>query len=98
MHVPTVTLYNFPQMSFFCFVGFEKCGLYPFNPERPKSRLPHHRTVEDTPENAAAIVSGVVVTILEDMRGGGEKVTPSRRRKIDVPAGRSISEQDLESM
>ena len=35
--------------------------------------------------------------MLEDLRNGEEQPARSRRRKIDVPAGKSISAEDLGS-
>ena len=45
--------------------GFNKCGLYPINSGRPKSRLPQRRISEEQIENTA---SSVVIDILQEMR------------------------------
>ncbi|KAJ8970077.1 hypothetical protein NQ314_001411 [Rhamnusium bicolor] len=44
--------------------GFAKTGLYPFNPSRPKQRLPSDETDDHTP----SLVSHSIIHILKEMR------------------------------
>ena len=65
------------------------------DPEQPKTRLPHHKTVDDDVDTATNIAAGGVERILEEMRAG-PATAPTRRRKVTVAPGRSIAVEDLE--
>lgn len=72
--------------------GFEKCGLYPLNPNSPKSRLPRQTSTEDINNT----VSSVVLDMLQETREGNEPTTKKKRKKrCDVKPGKSITEADL---
>lgn len=73
--------------------GFDKCGLYPINPERPKSRLPQRDIIsEDQIENTT---TSVVIDILQEMRSPATTGQTIRKRKCNVPPGMSITEEEL---
>lgn len=73
--------------------GFEKCGIFPLNPERVTSRLPDKI---QTGGDVNATVSNVVLDILAEMRGvRNEDGQKKRKRKLTVPAGQSISYEDI---
>ncbi|CAK1599466.1 unnamed protein product [Parnassius mnemosyne] len=75
--------------------GFNKCGLYPINPERPKSRLPHSHDL--LPEEIETAATSVVIEHLKEMRGLSASDEPRRRKKrCNVPAGRGITARDIE--
>lgn len=75
--------------------GFAKTGLYPFNPSRPKQRLPPE---EITNDKTPSLVSDSVLAILKEMRTGGPESTETkkpRRKRLAVEPGKSISADDL---
>lgn len=75
--------------------GFNKTGLYPLDPSRPKGRLPSHEN-KDELQNTS-VISDVVVELLTQMRQGDAQTASkqSRRKKLHVEPGKSISAQDL---
>ena len=72
--------------------GFKKCGIHPLDRSKVLDRLPD----KDGPVNVNESVSDVMVGMLSKWRGvDGEQARPRKRRKLDVPAGKSISRNDL---
>lgn len=70
--------------------GFDKCGLYPINSERPKSRLPQRDIISE--EQIENTTSSVVVDMLQEMRSPIDATKPTnRKRKCNVPPGMSIT-------
>ncbi len=75
--------------------GFEKCGLYPCNPECPKSRLPFYSTAS-SPEDAETDVGNVVVGMLKNQRYNSTPTgTCGRRKMVNVEPGRAVTSGDL---
>ncbi|XP_039298793.1 uncharacterized protein LOC120354877 [Nilaparvata lugens] len=75
--------------------GFCKTGIFPFAPEKVLQQLPDGRLDNDISfEDASKGVSDSVLELLKKMRGGSE-TTRKRKRKVDVPAGKSITLADL---
>lgn len=74
--------------------GFNKCGLYPVNSERPKTRLPYTNSIsEELIEDTA---SSAVIEILTNLRNPTAALDlPKRKRKCNVPPGKSITADDL---
>lgn len=72
--------------------GFEKCGLYPVNPERPKSKLPKKDVAHAFSAEAS---SKVIMDILEELRGSKNTVERSRKKRCDVEPGKSVTVEDL---
>lgn len=74
--------------------GFSKCGLYPINSERPKSRLPQRQIISE--EEIENTTSSVVIDILQEMRSPtSATVQTKRKKKCNVPPGMSITAEDL---
>ncbi|KAL0869395.1 hypothetical protein ABMA27_007635 [Loxostege sticticalis] len=72
--------------------GFEKTGLYPVNRDRPKTRLPKtQHSISEINENASA----VVVEMLEELRGTQSDAPKRRKKRCNVPAGKSITVSDV---
>lgn len=57
--------------------GFEKWGLYPLNPDRPKSRLPRQTSSAEDVNNAT---SSAVLEILQEIRGGDQPTIEKKGR------------------
>ena len=74
--------------------GFRATGIYPLNSEKVMKRLPDKNPVSVEPGPSGSI-SGAVLEFLHNRRSGGHQRPAKRRRKIDVPPGRSISREDL---
>ncbi|KAJ0169683.1 hypothetical protein K1T71_014868 [Dendrolimus kikuchii] len=74
--------------------GFSKSGLYPVNSERPKSRLPQTNSIsEEIIQNAAFTA---VKEILQEIRNPPTTLEqPKRKKKCNVPPGKSITAEDL---
>lgn len=74
--------------------GFEKCGLYPVNVDRPKSRLPQTRNIPE--EEVKNATSDVIINMLQEMRGvTAPTEVIARRKRCDVAPGKSITADDL---
>ncbi|KAH9631742.1 hypothetical protein HF086_014743 [Spodoptera exigua] len=70
--------------------GFNKCGLYPVNSERPKCRLPHTNSIsEDLIEDTASSADIEILTNLRNPTPALEQ--PKRKRKCNVPPGKRIT-------
>ena len=83
--------------------GFKKCGIYPFSREALLSQLPHqvdHNTSAQLKERVAV----TLIDFLKERRFGapevGESSIPANNRgkKLEIPAGKSASEEDLKVM
>ncbi|CAK1600329.1 unnamed protein product [Parnassius mnemosyne] len=73
--------------------GFSKSGLYPINPELPKSRLPQRTNVTDQQINNTTLL--VVTEILQEIRNPLAPAQIRRKRKCDVQPGKSMTAADL---
>lgn len=73
--------------------GFDKCGLYPINSERPKSRLPQRDSISE--DQIESTTTSAVIDILQEMRSPTTTGQTTRKRKCNVPPGMSITEEDL---
>lgn len=78
--------------------GFEKCGIYPFNPDKVLVRLPDHQTAEvATTSEIEANTSSAVIEVLKELRGVNNVAAEKRKRKkLIVESGKSISQHDLD--
>lgn len=74
--------------------GFKKCGIYPLNRQILLDRLPENQTAVNE-----HIVGEAFLEQLEKKRADflGIGAPKKRRKKLQVPAGRSISTADLET-
>lgn len=73
--------------------GFRKCGIYPLNRDEVLKQLPCR--VE---EGAEEHISNAVVDVLKSLRYADTTVVQKKRRKkVDVPAGKSVKGADFES-
>ena len=98
-----------PKVSSYLMNGFRKCGLYPLNKEEVLSRLPSEQSTEEAAINARLNAShhldDSLRDILQDIRDGrdqagsseGGSVLPrvTRKKRLAVPPGRSISVADM---
>lgn len=74
--------------------GFDKSGLYPVNPNRPKSRLP--QMASHCSELVESTTTSVISQMLQDLRVPSEApATIRRKKKCNVPPGKSITAADL---
>lgn len=71
--------------------GFAKCGLIPVDRNRPKERLPLSTSAVNMQENASA----VMVEMLEELRGCASEPKIARKKRCNVPAGKSITLADI---
>ena len=78
---------KWPQL---CASAFRTCGIHPFSPEAVLRKMNHE---ENQPEN----VSQELLSYLKETRENSVKPRAPRRKRIDVPAGASVSLADLES-
>lgn len=83
--------------------GFAATGIKPFSPERVLKKLPIGVLNEQsdgcnpTPENSSATMQNVVIEMLSKMRQGPQtKVT--KKKKLPVKAGKSISFEEFKTM
>lgn len=74
--------------------GFRKCGLQPIDREVVLRSLPPEARERDSIETA---IGDSLVEFLRNMRFRPDRTTRRRRRKLNVPPGRSVSIDDLES-
>ncbi|KAJ4434791.1 hypothetical protein ANN_23362 [Periplaneta americana] len=73
--------------------AFRAVGLIPFNPDKVLNKLPDK---EHSPSNSADAWSSSFEEMLKSARSGRNSTTNTRRRrKLNVPPGRSISSRDL---
>ncbi|KAG5881207.1 hypothetical protein JTB14_026648 [Gonioctena quinquepunctata] len=70
--------------------GFRACGIVPFNPDAVLKKIPR-KAVDETLETSW---TGALVDHLEQLRTDPTK-TVKRRKKLNVPPGRSIGTSDL---
>ena len=70
--------------------GFRKSGIYPLNKEAILKRLPSKNTAVDL-----KLVGESFLSHLEKKRCEVVKPRSSRKKKLNVPAGQSITEQNL---
>ncbi|XP_044741169.1 MFS-type transporter clz9-like isoform X3 [Chrysoperla carnea] len=72
--------------------GFEKCGIHPFNKQKLLDRLPENQPVDNT------VIGEAFLEQLEKKRA--EYLTKDgpkkRKKKLQVPAGKSVSVKDVE--
>lgn len=74
--------------------GFNKCGLVPLDPSKPKARVKSSNPLNDSTNSSSLLVSDVVIEMLGELRHGGEVKKP-RRKKVNVEPGKSVSADDL---
>lgn len=69
--------------------AFDRCGLYPLNPERGMERIPsrHMATDKDT---TTALLDSTLGEMLEELRGVGNIEKKKRGKKLKVPPGKSF--------
>ncbi|CAH1999501.1 unnamed protein product [Acanthoscelides obtectus] len=79
--------------------GFRKCGIFPLNRDQVLGRLPQQNLDEtnDENQNIEEGLNNSLVNLLRTMRYGDGQNVKSRRRKIQVPAGKSVTSADFES-
>lgn len=79
--------------------GFRKAGIIPIDRDQVLSKLPNNDNID--PEKSRYAVDKSVLDILKEMRYGTMNITePTRKRKLDAEAGKSlgnIDEDNLES-
>lgn len=76
--------------------GFRKCGIYPLNREAVLERMPlEEEEIESPIVPISENVSNTVLTFLTEQRYGPADAVPSKRQKISVEPGKSISTEDL---
>lgn len=73
--------------------GFRKCGIYPLNKQMLLDRLPKNLTEENKDMMSSAFLEQIEAKRAEYL--GIENRTKQRRKKLQVPAGKSISSSDL---
>lgn len=73
--------------------GFRKCGIFPLNREEVLKQLPAYVHTED--QDAAQHVNNAVVDLLKKFRYPDQTSARRRRKKVDVPAGKSIGGADF---
>jgi hypothetical protein len=73
--------------------GFTKCGINPIDRNKVLSRLPIHPSTRDKQDEP--IVMDSLTTLLKEMRYG-PTVKPTRKKKLQVTAGKSVTAADLE--
>ncbi|CAH2003976.1 unnamed protein product [Acanthoscelides obtectus] len=72
--------------------GFSKTGIYPQNVEEPLSRLPRQDRIVDL-----NLISGGFMQNLKQLRSNDSpnRKNQGKKKKLDVPAGRSIRSEDI---
>ncbi|CAH2012939.1 unnamed protein product [Acanthoscelides obtectus] len=72
--------------------GFRKTGIYPQNVEEPLSRLPRQDRIVDL-----NLISGAFMQDLKQLRSNDSpnRKNQGKKKKLDVPAGRSIRSEDI---
>ncbi|KAJ8668756.1 hypothetical protein QAD02_000015 [Eretmocerus hayati] len=81
--------------------GFRKCGIEPLNKNTVSSRIPggNQQVSEMVQEGVSDKVGSVVIDYLSTMRYNPDDDGPKRkRRKVTIPAGESITEEDLQNV
>lgn len=75
--------------------GFNKCGLYPIDVNRPVQRIPTVNTTDG--HKIKENVSSVVIEMLSDMRNRNNAAEgqKTRRKRVNVSPGKSIGVEDL---
>lgn len=77
--------------------GFKACGISPFQPDVVFKKIRHLRTLQQQEESGQQVERAWCNTIVEHLNqmrtGVGE--APKRGKKLNVPAGRSVSVADL---
>lgn len=74
--------------------GFSKCGIYPLNKQKLLDRLPENQNV-DTSAVGEALIEQLKQRRAEFLTKDGPK---KRKKKLQVPAGKSVSLRDLEEV
>ena len=79
--------------------GFEKCGLFPLNVEKPLAVLPHVSTRNNNvASDSTSAMDDCLNAVLQEMRyGDATKVKASRRKKLQIEPGKSVGSADLPS-
>ena len=79
--------------------GFEKCGLFPLNVEKPLAVLPHVSTGDNNvPSDSTSAICDSLIAVLQEMRySDATKVKASRRKRLQVEPGKSVGSADLPS-
>lgn len=75
--------------------GFRKSGIYPFHPDKVLERLPDYRKNEEE-ISVEETVSESFIEVLQELRGTKDERKVTRRKKIQVPAGKCIRAEDLQ--
>ena len=79
--------------------GFEKCGLFPLNMEKPLAILPQIAAGDNTPESHLGSTSAMddsLISVLQGMRyGDASKSKVSKRKKLNVEPGKSVGLADF---
>ena len=72
--------------------GFEKCGLFPLNVEKPLAVLPHVYTGDNNvASDSTSAMYDSLIAVLQEMRySDATKVKASRRKKLQVEPGKSV--------
>jgi hypothetical protein len=73
--------------------GFKKCGIYPLNRNEVLQRLPSCFNAETT--NTTQVLNDTVIDYLKELRHGNESAKTTKRKKVNVPAGRSYLVEDI---
>ncbi|XP_028167146.1 uncharacterized protein LOC114357630 [Ostrinia furnacalis] len=74
--------------------GFRKAGISPFNPNEVLARLPQETVNGEEVKDA---IDKSVLNLLKEMRYGSMNIMePKNKRKINVIAGRSVSNEEME--
>lgn len=75
--------------------GFSKSGLYPVDPNRPKSRLPQSQTSNSETDIESTAFS-VIRDILMDMRCFEVPEGVRRKKRLVVEPGKSVTAEDCQ--
>lgn len=71
--------------------GFEATGIFPLNRDMVLKRLPN----ETTPQNADDLINQSMTDMFKKARFGTGETSKGRKKKLNIEAGKSISQNDL---
>jgi len=76
--------------------GFKKCGIAPLNRTKILDRIPNLQDPTDRAEHDAnATVDASIKSLLSEMRFQNTDLPPKKKKKLDVPPGKSVQGCDF---
>lgn len=80
--------------------GFEKCGIVPLNATKVLERLPPPPPPISNPNDSTRTdtnqtMDNTLTEMLKELRYGEEQEKRQRKKKVNVPAGRSVNTEDF---